>query len=187
MGRNGILWNPTNQSPPALALAFGDGAVGREIFAHWRKEFGAVDTNERLRVTIIRGISKKNLHAYRVMIGANPEVSVPAGASKLLFITSRIHTMEPSSDSNLRAFVESYRVVGSFLLMPALSCGASSPPELFYDSAILKRDLQLRDAWTIGPNDPDAVALRDNDDPVIPEGRADVPVLRAMKWLREAE
>jgi len=181
------LWNPTNQSPPALALAFGDGAVGREIFAHWRKEFGAVDTNERLRVTIIRGISKKNLHAYRVMIGANPEVSVPAGASKLLFITSRIHTMEPSSDSNLRAFVESYRVVGSFLLMPALSCGASSPPELFYDSAILKRDLQLRDAWTIGPKHPDAVALRDNDDPVIPEGRADVPVLRAMKWLREAE
>src|SRR5258708_23309387 len=97
-------WEPTNQSPPALALAFGNGAVGREIFDRWRKEIGTVDTTERLRVTIIRGISKKNVHAYRVMIGANPEVGVPADASKLFFMTSRIHTTDPSSDSNLRAF-----------------------------------------------------------------------------------
>jgi hypothetical protein len=43
----------------------------------------------------------------------------------------------------------------------------------------------VRDAWEIGPNDPDAVALRDDDDPMIPEGQEDAPVLRAMKWLRE--
>lgn len=179
------LWNPTNQSPPALALAFGDGSAGQEIFAHWRKEIGTVDTNERLRLTIIRGISKKNVYAYRVMIGANPEVSVPDGTSKLLFMTSRIHTMEPSSGSNLCAFLENYRVVGSFLLMPALSHGASVSPELFFNSGILKHDIQFRDAWEIGPSDPDVAALRDDDDPIIPEGQENAPVFRAIEWLRE--
>ena len=179
------LWDRTSQSPPALALAFSDGPAGREIFAHWQNEIGTIDTSERLRLTIIRGISKKNVHAYRVMISANPEVSAPGGTSKLLFMMGRIHTMEPSSDSNLRAFLENYRDVGSFLLMPALSCGTSSPPELFYDRGILKRDIQIRDAWKIGPNDPDAAVLRDDDEPMVPEGQDEAPVLRAMKWLRE--
>jgi hypothetical protein len=179
------LWDRTNQSPPAIALAFSDGTVGREIFAHWQKEIGTVDTNERLQLSIIRAISKRNVHAYRVMISANPKIdALSTGTPKLLFMMSRIHTMEPSSDANLRAFLENYRAVGSFLLMPALSRGSTSPPELFYDRGILKRDIQVRDAWQIGPNDPDAAALRDDDDPIIPDGQDDAPVLRALKWLR---
>lgn len=179
------VWDPSNQSPPALGLAFNDGPTGREIFAHWRKEIGTVDRTERLRLTLVRGINKKNVYAYRVLISVNPDEKGSGDCSKLFFITSRIHTMEPTSDSNLRAFLENYRVAGSFLLMPALSHGVASPPELFYDSAILKRDLQLRDAWEIGLNDPDVAALRDDDDPLIPDGQDDAPVLRTLKWLRE--
>src|SRR5262249_25614130 len=61
-------WDPTNQSPPVIALAFTDGPTGEEIFAHWQKEIGKVDTHERVRLSIIRGINRKNVHAYRVSV-----------------------------------------------------------------------------------------------------------------------
>jgi hypothetical protein len=182
----GYLCDATNQSPPAIGLAFTDADSGREIFAHWRKELGTTDKKERLRLTIIRGIDAKNPHAYRVLITANPEMSgLKDDLSKLMFMVSRINTMTPSSDSNLRAFLDNYRAVGHYLLVPALFRGPSVPPELFYDYGILKRDIQVRDAWQIGPNDPDTMALRDDDDPIIPAGEHDAPVIRALKWLRE--
>jgi hypothetical protein len=181
----GYVWEETNQSPPVFGLVFSDEEAGRKIFTHWRKELGKTDKRERLRLTVIRGIDAKNPHRYRVLITANPEISGSGDPSKLMFMMSRIHTMSPSSDSNLRAFLDNYHASGSFLLVPGLFRGASAPPELFYDHGILKRDIRVRDAWQIGPNDPDAVALRNGDDPIIPGGEHDAPVVRALKWLRE--
>ena len=179
------LWDKNEQSPPVMALAFSHGDAGREIFAHWQKEIGPVDTTGRLRITIIRGISRQNIHAYRVVVSPNLDSIVSRGQSGHFAMISRFHTMEPLSDNNLRAFLSNYHAVGSFLLMPSLSHGQSAALELYYDRAITKRDLQLRDAWTIGPNDPDSVALREDDDPIIPPGENDPPILHALRWLRD--
>jgi hypothetical protein len=43
----------------------------REIFTCWRKELGKIDHDEKLRLTIVRGIDKKNLHSYRIVVTAN--------------------------------------------------------------------------------------------------------------------
>jgi hypothetical protein len=179
------VWDKAEKAPPVMALAFTDGVAGREIFSDWQKEIGTFDAAGRLRLTIIRGVSQRNIHAYRVVVSPSFDSIASGGRSGQFAMISRVHTMEPVSDENLRAFLSNYHAVGSFFLMPALSHGQSAPPELYNDRAIMKRDLQLREAWTIGPNDPDSVALRDDDEPVIPAGEANPPVLQALKWLGE--
>jgi hypothetical protein len=42
------------------------------------------------------------------------------------------------------------------------------------------RDLHVRPTWEVGDNDLDVMALRPDDDPYIPHGIENPPVLRAV-------
>ena len=46
--------------------------------------------------------------------------------------------------------------------------------------SIAKRQLDIREAWQIGENDPDVVALYQDDEPIIPAGVTDPPVNKAL-------
>ena len=57
-----------------------------------------------------------------------------------------------------------------------------------FESIVLgKYDLAVRDAWEIGPNDPDVVVLDPNNPPTIPPGQANAPALKAIERLRHLE
>lgn len=45
---------------------------------------------------------------------------------------------------------------------------------------ILKSEVRFRSAWEIGENDPDIVAIQEGDNPIIPEGIDNAPVLTAL-------
>lgn len=182
-----FLWEGNNRAVPVLALMFRNPDVGVEIFTHWQKELGKVDKNERLRLTIIGGITKKNIHAYRVVIGSNPEVGRSSDSSRLFFMVNRRHTMEASSDRNLSAFLANYNAVKSYIFAPAVLRDGSSEPELLPEKGILKRELNVRQAWEIGRNDIDSPGISDDDDPIIPESQTAAPVLEVIKWLRECQ
>ena len=50
--------------------------------------------------------------------------------------------------------------------------------------AIAKRQLDIREAWQIGENDPDIAALCEDDEPIIPPSVTDPPVNNALKRIR---
>jgi hypothetical protein len=79
--------------PPVLAPIFQNGDAGRQIFAQWRKDLGPQDEEERLRVTIIRGVDRSNPHAYRVVIGRQSSALPPQlrGCRSLLPGRRRYH------------------------------------------------------------------------------------------------
>jgi hypothetical protein len=82
--------------------------------------------------------------------------------------------MVPTSSANLNNFIAAYRRVGGFLLAPAQM--DTRAPKPFIELAITKRHLHIREAWQIGENDPDASALHEDDEPIIPAGVSDPPV-----------
>ena len=41
--------------------------------------------------------------------------------------------------------------------------------------SIAKRQLDIREAWRIGENDPDRAALLEDDEPIVPAGVKDPP------------
>jgi hypothetical protein len=172
--------------PPVLALMFKNAETAREIFAEWRNELGSTDTDEKLKLTIIQGISKMNKFAYRVSIGTNPDVGFSRPDIKYAIMVSRSHTMEPLSDHNLTGFLTHYRRLGFYFLAYAVQESGPSNITPVMDSCILKRKLSVRDAWEIGMHDPDSMGIRSDDDPVIPPQQKNVPVLEVLKWMRES-
>jgi hypothetical protein len=183
-GWSGTMFITTvdDSSPPVLAPVFTNEEAGRQILSQWREEFGAEDGEERIRITIIRGIDHDNPHAYRVVIG--PNVTERAmDAKSLFFSVSHINTMTPPSDANLRRFLRSFEVVGRYYLTGAVVNDERTSPVPVPDTNIIKRELNVRDAWQIGMNDPDVVGIRENDHPIIPPGQLDPPVLEVLQWL----
>lgn len=170
--------DPANQHPPVFGLIFSNQEAGREIFANWRAELGQVDKRELLRLAIVRGIDKEHPHAYRVVVGSNPTV-FPTGNRFVAFF-SRVHRMDAVTPNNLSRFLNAHNAVGAFLLAPAFAPAnfdGSQAPSLDMALSIAIHQVYTRDAWEIGKNDIDSVAIQPDDNPIIPEGVWDAPVL----------
>ena len=57
-------------------------------------------------------------------------------------------------------------------------------PDVLAKYGMLKRGLIIREAWTIGENDPDMMALSEEDNPIVPEGIENPPVNKALARRR---
>jgi len=82
-------------------------------------------------------------------------------------------------------FLAKYNLAKAFFLAPAVLRDDSAEPEPIFEKCILKRELNVRQAWEIGRNDIDSPGIRDDDELIIPEGHRDAPVLDVIQWLKE--
>ncbi len=167
--------------PPQLAPIFRDRTAAEQIFRGLVEDVGELDTDNRLRVTIIRGVLAANPHAYRVLIGSNVPRTERGADDDLLFMVARTNTMEPNSDENLRRFLDRYERVGSYVLAPAVMTHTGPAIARVH---LTKRELNVRDAWKVGLNDEDSMGMRPDDHPMIPEGVAHAPVLDLLDWMK---
>ncbi|HZI85521.1 MAG TPA: hypothetical protein VFD48_01720 [Pyrinomonadaceae bacterium] len=171
------LYSPESDRPPLLALGFTNAQAGKAIFDDWQQKFGRIDKDDVLRVAIVTGVNKNLPFSYRVVIGVNPKIR-KGGIPEHFYLVSRIHQMDPPDDRNLKAFLECYRKAGRYVLLPAHYGSEQIPPEPFFNLGIIKRSLTVREAWEIGPNDPDAVVLQVGVEPIIPNNVTEPPVLK---------
>jgi len=171
-----------NVLPPVLALLFKNRMPAAKIFALWRSELGSRDDDNKLRVAIIRGVSKASPHAYRVVLGSDPVVSFTQSTITHAVMVARINTMEPSSSENLKRFLDSYEVCKSYILTFAFQVGQQIT--IGRDNQLLKQQLVVREAWEVGPYDIDVVAIQEDDDPIVPDEQRNAPVLGTLKRLR---
>jgi hypothetical protein len=113
------------------------------------------------------------------VLGSNPAGSAfLSGVTRAVMVT-RINTMEPSSSENLKRFFDSYEVCKSYILAFGFPVGQEMV--MARENQLLKQQLIVREAWEIGPYDIDVVAIHEDDNPIIPDGQKDAPVLRALQ------
>jgi hypothetical protein len=177
-----FAFNPEVADRPILALGFEDREAGAKIFQGLIDKVGRVDKENRLRVMIIRGVTKDNPAAYRVVVGTKVDPS--AGGGKTLMMVTRNNTMEPATTENLDRFLASLGDPPEYLLVPAHFVQHQGAPSLGMHLAIQKTELVVRNAWEIGPNDMDMTGLSPDDDPVVPEGVEKPPCNEALALLR---
>ena len=182
----GFFQTSDDSEPPILGLLVKNAEAAREIFTCWRKELGKIDRDEKLRLTIIRGISKNNPYSYRFVVTANPHFgsAPPKGKFKYFGMVGRSNTMTPTSDSNLNRFINCYRKFSAYYLTYAVFQDGDSEPEPDMENLIGKRELNIREAWEIGRHDIDIIGIREEDDPIIPAGKADAPVVELLQWKK---
>lgn len=177
---SGTLFAKAERPPPILGLMYRELEAGIAIFRAWGAKWGRADFRDALRIVIVTGVSKQHPAHYAVLIGPNIADEV-AAETKLFVSVSRINRMTPERTTNLDRFLADYRRYGEYLLVPA---GMGNPPHLEMSCFLAKKHLHVRAAWEIGENDPDASALQDDDDPVVPAGVTDPPVKRALERMR---
>ena len=144
------------------------------------EKLGRVDWEEALKVSIISGIDKDYPASYKVIIGTNPRVAHSDTSSSHYVVVSRIHRMDPPDSRNLDNFRRRYQQFGKYILIPAHYQNAETEPNPFFELGILKGEVRFREAWEIGENDVDVVAIEKDDNPIIPEGVENPPVLTAL-------
>lgn len=171
------------EQPPIFMFLFKNIEAGKNIFKAWRERFGKVDEKDELRITIVRGIEKKNPYYYRIGVGANIEKD--ASSTGLVSTMVRMNTMTPTNSVNLDNFLDDYTKYGCYWLVPAVF-GPDGKLTMEFDLAILKEKVILRDAWEVSLNTLDSTLIRGDDDPIIPEDQQETaPVLDLLKLRRE--
>jgi hypothetical protein len=185
-GWGGTCYGWGDRQPPFMGLMFKNLEPGKKIFTDWHTRWGREEAEDALRVTIVTGISKSNPHHYAVVIGPNVDlITADVRSGSTFSIVSRINRMAPATSENLTNFLKEFNKFDAFFMMPSqLPCSIQNRPEIEFKLALLKRHLHIRPAWQIGENDHDIVALDDGEDPIIPEGVVDAPVIKAIAARR---
>lgn len=179
----GFFWSEGEDAPPAMFLLFENEEWGSRILEDWRHRLGEADVCEKLRVSIIRGINKNRPHDYRVVISTNPERAL-LEANRLVMFMNRIHVMTPKSSVNLERFVARYKAANSYFLTSAVVNHESGQIKPRFDLMIQKKEVNVRWAWEIPMHDPDCVGISLDDDPIVPDGEENPPVVKVLEWLR---
>ncbi len=183
-GWSGVASGILRPSLPFFGFIFKDRGVAIRIFEEWRAEYGMTDKDEEVRITLVTGIDRKVPASYRTVIGSGAATRLDrASKSKEFLMVTRMHTMHSPDSKNIKVFLEAYREAGNYVLLPVVL--REGRPDVLARYGMLKRELIIREAWTIGENDPDMMALSDEDDPIVPGGIEDPPVAKALARRRE--
>lgn len=182
----GIFSHP--QHGLCILLLYENIDIGKKIFTQWINKFGYEDEEEYIKITIIRGINKEYPYQYRVHISSNIESKNFASANRneLFTIASRVNTMSPNSPETLDNLMNMFNQLKQYKICPAKIIDDGKDIEPYFDQGILKKSLTIKEAWQIGENDLDRVAIREDDCPIIPkEHSKDAPVLDILKHLEK--
>ncbi|WP_073999740.1 hypothetical protein [Serratia plymuthica] len=161
-----------------LTLLFEDEQAADAIFADLENEIGSEDREERLRISVIRNIDRKNPAHYRVCISEN----LTFDSNKTVQMIARKNTMTPSTSENLNRFLSAFVEKKSYILSYAVVKDERIiENSLVKKKSIRKFDINVLEAWKIGPNDIEVMAIHSDDDPLIPEGVSNAPIIESLK------
>lgn len=147
--------------PPWFALLYKDGTEARKIFEQWRDRFGEEDLDDEISISVIRRLPKTNAHHYRVQISSNLRALDVGNETQPISMPAKSCLVEPGDSQPLDMFIENYRRVGAYYLLPAtLNSAGKATPSFFDDLAIKKSTLNVKLADDISEHDIEAISLR---------------------------
>ncbi|MBJ9954178.1 MULTISPECIES: hypothetical protein [unclassified Acinetobacter] len=175
---HGLAFMCFENKPPVILLIFKKEG-GEDVFMDLYENLGQVDSLERLRFSIIRGVSKEEPYNYRVLLTENIMAN---DQHKLITMCSRIHEMTPPTDRNWSNFEKEYKKYGSYSLsFGVFFNGQFYPYPEFEKYLIKKKELVIKNAWEVGINDIERIVLRHDDEPLIPEEAEHIPYFENFK------
>ena len=164
-----------------IFLAFENGNAGKSIFEEWINRFDKEDMDDIIKLTIIKGVNRKNPYWYKVHITANFQSLSFSSKERYISVAARFHQMTPSNSENMQRIEQLIGSKSKFLFCPAQISKDGKDIEPYFDSAILISSIEIRNAWELGINDIVSVVIQEDDDPIIPADIKNAPVLEIMQ------
>lgn len=164
--------------PFCILLFFENQEAGKKIFKNWIEEYKQTDIDNAISITIIKGINKNNPHWYKILISKNINKDGMEN-EKTISTLSRFHKMEPNNNINLDNIITLFKNHQKYILAPAyFDKDLQARP--FTELGILKSDLNIIDAWQIGIQHLESVAITNDDIPIIPDNIQNAPILEVL-------
>ena len=168
-----------NGSNLVLSPIFENIDAGKQIFEQWIETVGHKDEIDYIKIGIIKGIDRENPFYYRVVFGPNIDSLIEKEHPTMIFHHCRSHTMETTTDQNIKIFEDGLKRTGCFTIFPTgISNGRVFPVNSLY---IKKSNVEIMEAWAIDEKSFMANAIFSNDKPVIPPLVSDAPVLKIIE------
>lgn len=177
---------PSHQ--PVLLFCYKDITAGIKIFEGWLERFKQNQLN--IRISFIMHIDRMHPTWYRVKVCQDilSMKEVIKNDKDILHVSqsARIHTMQPKTTENIDMFRREFelcKVCG----ITAVAMNDNNEMNLSdknqrFGKLIPVQNIVFREAWEIGINDQDNVAILPNDDPIIPEEHmCDAPVWEVLQ------
>jgi hypothetical protein len=167
---------------PLFGIGFKNVEYGNRIFEQWKKDFGEIDRDETLRVSVVTGVNKLEPSHYKVVIGLNPNATMRRVS--LTYFMQRIHYLEPTTTKNLDRFLLRYDRLRKYVLLPVHMDNDDIPTEPRWDLGIQKCEISVTEAWRLSEYSPEISAITPDMEPIIPEGKDAEAILRRLRSLR---
>lgn len=162
----GLAFMGFNDKPPIIFLIFKK-EEGINVFMNLFQQLGQIDELERLRLSVIKGVSKKNPTYYRVLLTENITSN---SQYKVMTMLSRMHEMTPFTSRNWDNFENEYKKHGSYSLSFGIFINDQFYPYSQFNKYLIhKKEIVIKNAYEIGLNDIERIVLRDDDDLVTSE------------------
>ena len=178
-GWRGLGFQTCEGEIPVLIFGFENAAIGLKIFENIAKTIGDKDSNNTLRIALIRGIDSQNLAHYRVAVTSDLDRSED-GSSRVQAGLSRLHTMTPNSSENIDRFLKDYEVRKKCHVATVNAKGKLV-------SHLITSGVVVMYAWEIDENDQEISAIKPDDDIFVPADVENPPISRALAKLRSFE
>lgn len=177
-----FLTDPLHKFPPILSLAFAK-VTCKTIFEEWIKDIGSSDDEDEIGVRIIKGIDKEHPYWYRVIVGPSNFLTKSDKKQQIIAMPVRFHTMEPNTDVNLRRFEEELQIAKSFSICPSYMSNPSVQPQMYNDLMIRKKveSIIISNAFDIEEDFLSFSGILPTDNPIIPKGKEDAPILKMIE------
>ncbi|WP_055003244.1 hypothetical protein [Pseudomonas coronafaciens] len=178
-GWRGLGFQTCEGEIPVLIFGFDNAAIGHKIFENIAKTIGDKDSNNTLRIALIRGIDSQSPAHYRVAVTSDLDRS-EGGALRVQAGLSRLHTMTPSSSENIDRFLKDYEVRKKCYVATVNAKGKLV-------SHLITSGVVVMYAWEIDESVQEISAIQPDDDIFIPAGMENPPISRALAKLRSFE
>ncbi|GFZ77336.1 hypothetical protein GCM10010978_18680 [Compostibacillus humi] len=181
----GVYFTGESTPLPVFSPMFSYGKAGKEIFREWIEKVGNIDTENNIRVGIVKGVNRNKPYDYRVVFTANENIIRKNNitSNNLIMSPARIITMEPSNHVNLNMFIEAYKKVGKYIMFPS-SINENKTLSMNKELNILKNEIEIKNAWEIDEESYLSLAILPTDEPVIPAVVKDAPVLKVIDRIK---
>lgn len=175
-GWNGIGFIGNGERVTGLVFVFKNPAVGSKIFSNIASTIGKKDPANKLRIILIKGISKDNPAHYRVVVTSRFDMS-GSGSARMQAILARFNTMTPESSENLERFLKDYKDLKK---SDIATMNAQGDLVIHLETC----GVEVKYAWEIDENDQEISAIKPDDDIFIPAGMENPPISRALAKIR---
>ncbi|HHB93433.1 MAG TPA: hypothetical protein ENK59_09520 [Thioploca sp.] len=156
----GTAFASSEDEIPAIALVFETKTPAIEIFQQWQADFGKIDVDEKLRISIIEGEIPELADGYTIHITPNLDKFLKQSENEVqIDITNKHQRLVVSENSTgLTDFKTSFAKFKQYHILPAFYIDESIQP--IFDFALLKTVINFRNVADISENDIDAAIFK---------------------------